>query len=1011
MKKKKLIMLFSTFACFAVVGGTTALYARANSNTDIQFSLDGTIGSSYAVNSKLELPVGTYTMGDEEFPAETIVYYPNGYGYETADVELTVHGQYVVQYRAKINGEWQINEYKISTEKNQYDFESVKSSAVFGEDQTMWNIGKKEQGLHVSLAKDDVFTYNEPINVRELEGDSFIKFNLLPNVAGVSDAATLHIQLVDAYDEDNYIDWQCSLGSGAYGYMMNKAKASGQSYVGIEYWKNQTVHIGNAYGGYIPWAPGGDKKTMTTTPQQLYYTISDNSLWWQIEHEQGRICDFDASYQGNPWTGFTSDYAYVRVYAETYNSDTFNILINKIGNIDLSKRDFVDVEGPVIQVETGELDLQNLPNAVIGKAYKIFDATATELFVGERPVSTRVYFNYTRDSGIYTEKSNDFTYELDTFGGRFTPDEVGKYSIVYTSVDYLGNYTEKVLSVYATQDDIEPITVELGERVAAHNAGNKIQLADIVALNGMIGETVIERKVLLNGEEVAVEGNDISGYSFIPQTTGTYEIIIRAKDVIGNIGEATYEVVISDGADPAFETESSLPLYYIQGEEYEINGMQAKDLTTGNLVASNITIIDGLGERDYIGGKVSFIPNADGVAIIRYSAGENVKEYSVPVVSVRNGEDLDLTKYFKNTAGKLEIKGEALGIMFTSRNTDGEATFVKPLLKNNLILTLRADSEFNDYEFVTITLRDSVDATQKVKVSIKKTVNGSNAELWLNGEKTKASIPNPFYNSANFNIKYNHETNRLSDGNSAGIELTHTVLGEPFEGFTSGEVYFTIGLEGVKSRSNLYINNINNQKINGDIISDKIYPETYLNGSYEDKSLPINTEITVHPMSVGDVLSSIVYSSVSVTYNSVPVVAVDGTVLSNVSIDESYNFVLSQNGKYTITYTVLDSAGRDTVRTYIFEVIDIKAPVIKAVSLPSEGTVGEVLKIPTTTAMDETDGEVKVTMYVIYPDLTVRVLTETKYFTFIQAGKYIVRYMAIDAMGNTSYLDYEIIVR
>lgn len=1012
MKKKKLIALCSTLACFAFAGGGASLLANAEGEDVVRFSLDGEIASVYKVNATVELPQGSYTVGGDEIAAETVVYYPNGYAYATNCVELSVHGQYTVEYRAKIDGEWQINKYVLLTEKNEFDFVKKASSATFGIDDTEWNVGKKEEGLLISLARDDVFTYNEPINIRELEGESFIKFDLLPNVAGLSDASTLHIQLVDVNDETNYIDWQCALGSGSLGYLVHKAKATGQSYVGIEYWKDQTIHIGNAYGSYLYWATGGNISTMTTEAKELYYTVSDNSFWWMLEHEQGRIVDFDASYQANPWSGFSSDYAYVRIYAEGYNADTCRILVNKIGNADLSKTVFEDNEGPEISISAAGVVLDSLPNAVVGKAYHIFDATATDLLAGACKVSKRVYFNYERKAGVYTTKCDNFEYEYDTFGGRFTPFEAGRCSIVYGATDYLGNYTERVIDLVADENGAADLLVTLGgEYATEEKCGNITKIADITQITGAIGNMEITRSVTRNGEAVELHGNDLIGYAFLPETGGTYVVTVSIRDVIGNVGAFSYEVEVTKNADISFEKEVSLPLYFLRSEAYALPQLQVKNNANGQYENAPIAVIDGLGERTYTGGKTTFVPNADGNVVIRYGTQENTRSYSVPVASVKEGDDLVLANYFKKTAGKLDIQGEPVGILFTSRNTDGEATFVKPLLQNDLSFTLRSDAEHNDYEFLTITLQDSVDASQKVKISIRKTAKESNAELWLNGEKTRSTIQNPFYQSANFTLVYDYKTNRFSDGNSAGIELAHTVIGEPFQGFSSGEVYVTFGLEGVKSRSNLYVNNINGQRLNGDIISDNIAPEAYLLGTYDEKSLPLGATVPVYSMAVGDVLSNVTYAAVSVSYDGTPVVGTNGKVLSKLPVDEEYAFCLTQNGKYTLTYTVKDSAGRTTVRTYVFEVIDTQAPVIAPISLPTEGKLGEVLKIPTTTATDDTDGEVKVTAYIIYPDLTVRVLTETQHFTFIQAGTYIVRYMAIDALGNTSYLDYKITVR
>ena len=1010
--KKKVIGLLSAFAGCCLVAGALVTSPK---DAQAEISLAGELQDTYRINQTVELPAGEFNVNGEVYPAETLVYYPNGYTYATNSCQLTVHGSYTVQYRALIDGKWETQEYTFETTKNQFDFQTNASSAVYGTDTTNWNVGNKEEGLMVSLANNDVFTYNEPINLMALEGNPFVKFNLLSTVNGTCDASELHIQLVDSKDESNYIDVKYALNKGTQTYTYINAKATDQAYAGIEYWRDQKVYINSVYGCPITWTPAGNTNTMTTTAQTLYYTKSDNSVWWgNLTHEQFRIIDFDASYQAKPWSGFKSDYAYLRIYASGYVGDTFNILLNQIGDIDLSKTEFSDDEGPAILIDAGKLDLNAMPNATVGTSYKLPDAFATDVYVDNNiSVSRRVYYGYARGNGIYTTKSNDYRWEYDTYNGRFTPDLAGEYAIVYSAVDYCGNYSEYVVTVIAEENELGSLTAQLEETyVTEATSHSKITLANVAAISGTEYETETFYSVALGETSIAVQGNALTGYYFIPTQAGEYEVSVMVTDFVGKSKTMEYTVMISEVTGAIFDEDAKLLKYFIRGFQYNLPTLYAKNIVDGTQVEPEIIVVDGLGERTYTGGQVSFIPDATGNATIVYKAGDNQKSYTIPVITVTDGEDLSLVKYFKVSEGDIDIEGKERGIMLTSRDKDGAATFVKPLVQNDLAVKFYLEAGYSNFEFFTFTLQDSLESTQMVKVSLRKTEQGKNAEVWLNDEKTSATVLNPFHQTSEFTITYNHATQTLSDGQSAGVKLTETVLGEAFNGFTSGEVYVTVGMQGVTSRTRIYVSAINDVKINGDIISDDKRPQAYIQGEYFEKVVEKGAEITVYSMVAGDVLSQVVYAAVSVTFNGNPVVSKEGITLSNASVANTYHFVASEMGKYTISYTAIDAVGRSVTIGFYITVQDMVAPVIKGVSgIPTEANVGDVLEIPTTTATDDCDGAVKVTMYVIYPDLTARVLTESKHFTFIQAGTYIVRYMAIDASGNATSLDYKIVAR
>jgi hypothetical protein len=190
----------------------------------------------------------------------------------------------------------------------------------------------------------------------------------------------------------------------------------------------------------------------------------------------------------------------------------------------------------------------------------------------------------------------------------------------------------------------------------------------------------------------------------------------------------------------------------------------------------------------------SFVPNNNGEVVLRYTAGEAFVEYAVPVISVRAEEKLSVDKYFAVTDGELEISNENLGVYVSASNVDGVATFIKPLVDNNVNISIKIDSFMNDFEFLDFICEDSEDASQKFVVSVQKAdADSLYTTLYINGKKTGMRVLNPFYTDKTFDIVYDGTTNAVSVGGSASVAIAETVLGNSFNGFSSGELYVSVG--------------------------------------------------------------------------------------------------------------------------------------------------------------------------------------------------------------------------
>jgi hypothetical protein len=118
---------------------------------------------------------------------------------------------------------------------------------------------------------------------------------------------------------------------------------------------------------------------------------------------------------------------------------------------------------------------------------------------------------------------------------------------------------------------------------------------------------------------------------------------------------------------------------------------------------------------------------------------------------------------------------------------------------------------------------------------------------------------------------------------------------------------------------------------------------------------------------------------------------IDGDVTSNVVVTGTVDEVTA--GDYTITYTVSDSSGNQTVATRTVQVQaqpDTNAPVITLLGQSTESTVlGTPWSDPGYTAADDMDG-----------DLTANVQVSGDYVDYSTSGSYSVTYSVFDAAGN-----------
>ena len=1020
MRKKLLFVLLSVALVAATTGAITA-----SANAYDSFNISGAIEDSYTLNETVAIPSATFTVSGKEYAANHIVYYPDGTTSSSSSVVLSLRGNYTVNYFVTVGGETYSKNYEFSTIVPFGSFQTSKSSYNYWQnpdwdtlDGTGVYSGRTEKlwGLTAAIAKNDVFTVNRILDLSKAETENpVMKFYFMPHNFGELDATRFYVKLTDAFDPENTVTLEYRLGLGTYSYVA--AKATGQSWAGLQAryangsFTGYTVHVNNAYGSVIVNNGGGlHARTCDGVQPLTFHYVSEERALYNNYAVNGHIVDLDdETYQIKPFEGFSSNYVYVSMWADGYNQDTFRVFITDLCGADLSEDYVIDDECPEITVYSKDVDIFDMPEGGVGLDYKVFDAKATDVYAtSPLKLGKKVLIGYGRPSGVYHNAGLGFTAEVDCSDGYFRPNRAGVYSIIYYTTDYSGNYTEVVSNVNITADYNDASFIEIEDAQSLTEVGNRIFLAKVTDKGGYSGDCEIKYSVNNGGQPVELEGNAITGYSFVPQTAGEYNVEIALTDLVGGGTKKNYVITVAAATMPSISDDVELPAYFISEYSYKLPALYAVDYTDGmKKIKTNVKVKDGTGEWSYSGGDTSFVADADGFAEITYFVSGNERAYKIPVVSVYEGKDLALMKFFRNTSGDLELTTVKGGVSLSSRNTDGEAEFVKKILAKTFSTEILIDKDKNDFARLDLTLADSADRTESIVVSLKK--EDGAASILINGIDSGKKLTNVFANDSKIVITYSAANRSLNIG-GIRVAVKTDNNGREFNGFGSGYVYVSYGLKGVESRSTAYVQKLNNQTFDVNIVEDIIRPEFSLNGVYDKLIVEKGSVVTVWSASYGDVLSNIVSESVNVTFGGREITDLNGNIMKNLSCGNEYKFKAAEYGVYVISYLIKDGAGRKQGYTYTVSVVDMTAPVITTSMKDGKAALGDKVTVASATANDDLEGEVKVYVYVCCPNYQVWDINKDKYFYAKEKGVYKVVYKAQDSSGNTAYEEFEITV-
>ena len=1044
MKKKILIPILSICALGAIVAsGSILKYNEVKEPLYVcadAISADVLLADKYVLGDKISLPQNvSLECEGKTYPATVTLRDPAGRGYNTASVVLSVAGQYTIEYKAMMeNGQLLKETQTFQCYDSLYSVNGNSSSVFYG---AFEEYADTESGLAVDLFAGETLTINKMLNVGELSYnggvfEEIISLYVAPYTLYSEDVSQLRFTLTDAYNPDNQITivlkkYTTTVIANEKTYAIHSYVTAGTSeqQIGLERIGSgdfaygdgilYKVHKNNFYGSAAAFSMTGGFETVGSYVGKDKISFSMNYAEGQIYSQTIRngatqrnlITDLDdRRLYDELWGGFTTGEAYLSITAMNYKAPSCRFVITDLLGISqdiLQSNAFKDEQAPNIQIDYA--GNENVPQAIVGMGYPIFNATAQDNYDGDVSVQTVVWANY--------NKANAFRVSIKD--GVFIPDRETEYSIVYTATDKAGNTAKKIVKIHASVD-LDRIAIQLGEKAENGVTGAAVQVAPPTLIGGT-GNTRLSIYAVSKENPGVRYDIDVETLKFLPLYAGVYEVIYTYGDYIEEKTER-YEVVIENSATPYIEDAIQLPKYVIK------NGVYTFPAATGYVFGggTNQKKCAVLVKQDQ-GPLTALVDNTVKVTAENYltviyqlSDGANIfkREYVIPVIDTGFAESdkLDLSKYFYSTT--LTGKRENKSVLYTASGANGDTAtmeFIKPLLAENFYLDFSTDIAYSQFDGVRVLLTDSENA--KLSVGFTIFSKDGKAVLKVNNENIVYDLEESFFkeNAPTFSIEYNNKTNSIAVP-SGNVKILNAQNGDVFDGFTSNFVYLEIELFGIESsevdNAGIRISKVNNQSFTGlknDIIEPEITTRT-MRGV-----MLIGDKADILPLYAADVVDPYVQFTMRVTDPDGQVVtALDGTLLDGCDTSRAYTILLEKYGRYTVYYIATDSAGWSVEYSYVLNVGENVPPTIKISGKVQTGKLGGKIKIAKGVATDNVDETISVSCYLKTPSGVFHNLAwegiEYNAFTAKETGTYTVYYYAIDSVGNYKIESYDIVV-
>ena len=1011
-------------AVLTLVGAAGLIGSKIRSLAEVAVEVSEELSTEYAFGDTFVIPECTFTKDGESVQGAPSLQYPDGT--QTGELECTLNqsGKYALKYIASIGGKVHTKEYAFTVYGRLASYESAKTSMEYG---TCTHLGANSEGLTVRIANGDSLTFDHVFDMtKATTSTKLLEGFIVPNTQGSADFSRMVFTFTDVEDPSVQLVYYGNFhdDTNAHGLTYFTAAGNGQMHCGLEYVGK--LHVGSNLGCMVPhsfiamdtglyW---GAQKPTPVAPDAKKFCISYDYKTNQAWAGGKIISDLDDSnYYSSLWFGFPSGKAKLTISALNYNDATANMCFTSILGVDLSAKNYIDEEAPIITVDS---EYTEMPKATVGGTYPVPSATAIDRVCGGCRVNVAVWYNY----GLDGQKM------VDVQEGRFKVDGVGVYAIVYEATDYAGNVAREVLWVRAYLSQYIPkLTVSMEGGEEEIEVGT-LQSLPSVTVSGGSGNVEVAYTLTKGKEECKI----VDG-KFRLEQAGDWVLTCTAVDYVGNTAANACILKGVISGKPILQEEPLLPVAYVSGATYELPLVYAYDYSGGEKTQKlcDVTLVlKGKAETKKAG--ESFTPTVETdkepVKLSYTCDGEVLFEKEIPVCIVfgkeripgsteRYRDVVNVEKYFYTQDVLSFVNGYELagfkGLKITADNAmeSAGATFINPQPAEAFSLAFMTVPQQSKFEGISVTLTDS----QNANVCIQAVLRKDDGQALMTVGDTTISLVLDFDGAVAAPFSLGFTKNAFLVNSTTSVAATKTISGEAFDGFPSGKVYFTVELLHTEAGAATFIHKICDVNVNN--TQDNTGPflttaESVITNAVKDSVYTLQSIIAC------DVLCPNVETYLTVITPSGDVaVSTDGIALESVDATREYQIELSQYGDYLVSITAKEGAAwkysNESYFDYNVTVIDGEKPTLEFKGkFPKTLKVGEALILPKYKVSDnytKAENITVMTMIINPKGMPIYLYGDVNAVTCEYAGVYEIYMYVYDEMGNLTTFETSVTVK
>lgn len=971
-------------------------------------------GQLYAPTIEIESPNGGRTVLD---------------GYTFTPTEF---GEYTIRFSAEIEGHSHERTFRtesiftnrsllransgFESQQDDYSVTVYDRKVTSGSVAVTKTLAEKSGVLLSGKAADQTFRFVNPINLNELSPTTPIVKLFVPADNGYASLNALELRLVDKYNSANYVsvyysqhvslDYYCYVRAGANGRQYgrsNEAAANGQIWTYLY----GTVAMNSLCGSANNQPVYGESKNNAFG---FYFDYANKSISIDNARDWGfgefyTVVDLDDPDMvgADRWSGFTTGEAYLEVVIPGSVTKTAAIVVLEVAGQSLGGEEVIDTVAPIIGV-AAEYAPDSMPEALVGKRYDVPAATAWDLVCGETEVNVKV---------VASDGS-----ELEITDGYVFPSETGGYSIVYTAIDIFENVATKVYRFVAVSE-IEEITMQWETEPGEYTAGQTIIVPEIFLSGGSGKIKNVGIRILYNGREIVLPAS--RSLKLTEAGTIVFELV-NAEDYLETPFVKTSLTIFAAAPQTATIYVGGIPERYVAGNMAYLPKYSAIDYAFRADEDEYYPSVNVYVNGKLVTGDVFTVP-AVGYTELKFTAGSGLRNVE-KIFSVETVKPEALSDYF-SADGDFDGKLSDDGLIVTT-TANNPVTFINPVVYDSLNLSINlaktiqyycADGSMSDKicnipDAVTITLTDYYDEEYKLTIRILPySKTQSYLEINNSGEynKIKGSFSAAKTSIQSFKLLLKREGVIQDVRSSLSFSFDSFTNGEKFDGFPSGLVKISFGVEAMNDAS-ILINQISNQIFDGYSYEygDSTAPVLLLEEKMESGVVMKGEEIVVSAAKAYDVLN--MYGTVTLR---VLVPRADGTIAvlyDGIGADRSFTLQTEYYGLYTVEYTLLDEYKNREVRTFKYTVRDTVAPTITVDgTLEERYAVGDEMKIPDIFVTSSID-PAPVYVVMIYNSSTRYEVVTGQSSVILKKGDFKLVIYAYDSDYNISVVEYTFVV-